>query len=628
MRRFLLIAIFLLVASSVVEASCLPPSDPLLSSISTLIGRDPAAAARSAEEVLRSRDDLLPETRGRLLALQAEGYGRLSRAEAARRIALSGLDEALTADSEARVELLWILATNTFRADDLAALKPWVEQLMKGNEAESAKDICLTIALGSIQRMRGDLSEAARLLFNAYRLGRTPALTLAQAEATRLLARLWADAGNDAAALELNRIVIDFEEASGNSFLLDMAHGFRGIYLNNLRRFDEALAELELARVSHRQAGASIGVAYVEKEFCRALVGLGQWDRARPRCERARAEFARFGEGGGLPQTDLLTAEIELAENKVGEARRRLDEIIARGEGPAMVSQFEPFRLRAEANRRLGDLSAALSDLGEYIARYGRWKDSATARQTLVLSAQFANDLQATRAEALQKTLHAERAERRANTQIMIVAVVAMLLVLLILFRMHYLDLRHRRRLIEIANTDALTGISNRRHILERAKERLAAASDAGRAFSVALLDLDHFKTINDNYGHQVGDTVLKRVATTAAARLPADASIGRWGGEEFLVVFDGHGLEACAAHLERLRLDVRQIWAQRDAAMPIDFSAGLAGNDDPHLTLEQMVERADKALYRAKAGGRGRTCLSRPGPSIVSSAIGLSEQA
>lgn len=620
MRRFFLIAVISFIANSAVEASCLVPSGPLLSSISDLVGRDPELASQLAEDALVSKGGQTAETRGRLLALQAEGFGRRSQAAVARRIAGSGLEESLPADSDARVELLWILATNTFQPAALAELQSRIEALAAKVEPHSVKAICLDIALGNIQRVRGNFGEAARLLFQAYRASNTPALTLANIEAARLLGRVWGDAGNADAALELNRTVIDFESATGNTFLLGMAHGYRGIYLNHQRRFEEALPELELARVSHRRFFAEVSEAYIEREFCRARVGLNQWEMARRNCEQAREKFIRLGETG-LDQTEWLTAEIDLAEGKLDEARDRLDAVIGKAGATTSVGTFEPFRLRAELNRREGQFAAALSDLYEYVEQHGRWRDAATARQTLVLSEQFSADLQAMRAEALQKTLDAERAERSANSRNMIVTVVAMVLIVLILFRMHYLDLRHRRRLTEIANTDALTGIPNRRHALECAHAQLAAARAAGRPFSVALLDLDHFKAINDNYGHQVGDAVLKRVASAATARLPVNASIGRWGGEEFLIVFDGHGLEDCAAHLERLRLGVRQIWAGRDATMQVNFSAGLAGSDDPELTVEQMIERADKALYRAKAGGRGQTCLSRPGPSVVPAA-------
>jgi len=399
-----------------------------------------------------------------------------------------------------------------------------------------------------------------------------------------------------------------------------MAHGFRGIYLNNLGRFEEALPEFEIANASHRQFGASVSIAYMDGETCRSFIGLAQWGPARLHCDRARTEFTRLGESG-LPQTELLTAEIDLAENKVDDARHRLDEIINQNAGPATVNEFEPFRLRAEVNRRSGDLSAALLDFYQYIERYRRWKDAATARQMLVLSARFTTDLQAIKVETLQKTLSAERDIAHANNRNLLISVVALALGLMILCRMHYLDLRHRRHLTEIANTDSLTGLPNRRHTLDRAAALRAEARESGHAFSIALVDLDHFKAINDNYGHLAGDLVLKSVASAAVEKLPSGALIGRWGGEEFLIIFHRCLPEDCVAHLTRLRQQVTSVRTHHAEAIPVNFSAGVAGDDHPDLAIDQIIERADKALYRAKAAGRGQTCLSRSGPSAVSGA-------
>jgi diguanylate cyclase (GGDEF)-like protein len=396
-----------------------------------------------------------------------------------------------------------------------------------------------------------------------------------------------------------------------------MAHGFRGIYLNNLSRFREAVPELERAGASHRQFAAGLSLAYIDKELCRSFVGLAQWPAARRYCEQAREQFSRFNEAG-LPQTELLMAEIELSENRIGEARQRLDALIGRKAAPAVLNEFEPFRLRAEVNRRAGDLAAALSDSQHYIERFRRWKDAVTTRQTLVLSAQFAADLLAARAEALQRTLHAERHAARADRLNLLVSVGALALVLIILCHMYYLGVRHRRHLMQGANTDPLTGLPNRRHILDCATALLADARGAGCSFSIALLDLDHFKVINDTYGHAAGDLVLKGVATAALAQLPAGMPMGRWGGEEFLIVFSGHGPQDCIGHLDQLRRRTRLIRPHPEAAEPVDFSAGVAGDDAPGLSLEQIIDRADKAFYRAKACGRGRTCLSRPGPSMA----------
>lgn len=263
-----------------------------------------------------------------------------------------------------------------------------------------------------------------------------------------------------------------------------------------------------------------------------------------------------------------------------------------------------------------------MSDLYQYIERHDRWKEEVTARQTRVLSVQFAADLQTMRAEILQRALNAERIAAQAKRQEMLALVVALVVALFILCCMHFLDQRHRRRLVDVANTDPLTGLPNRRHILDRATALLAEARKAGVPFSIALLDLDHFKAINDTYGHLTGDWVLKGVAAAATRQLPKHAPVGRWGGEEFLIAFAGDRPENCAIHLERLRNEILLIRPHSPSAAAVNFSAGVAGDDGLDFTLEQIVDLADKALYRAKTSGRGQTCLSRVGPIAVSATL------
>lgn len=339
MARLVLVSMFLILLILDASASCLPVSGPVMSPISAMIGRDPVAALRMAGEALGGGGELSVEMRGRLMAMQAESHGRLSQAEEARRIAMFALKQPLEPDSETRVELLWILSTNTFRSDELKVLRPLVERLAAAVAPESDKGLCLAIALGNIHRMSGKFGEAAQLLFHAYNRSDEPATALAHVEAARLLARLWGDVGSDASALELNQIVIDAETIQGNIFLLAMAHGFRGIYLNNLRRFKDAIPELEYAGASHRQFPASISEAYIDNELCRSFIGLGQWGMAREHCDLARVEFARLGEAG-LSQAELLTAQIDLAENKIDDAHRRLTDLIGNSAGPALLKEF------------------------------------------------------------------------------------------------------------------------------------------------------------------------------------------------------------------------------------------------------------------------------------------------
>jgi diguanylate cyclase (GGDEF)-like protein len=161
-------------------------------------------------------------------------------------------------------------------------------------------------------------------------------------------------------------------------------------------------------------------------------------------------------------------------------------------------------------------------------------------------------------------------------------------------------------QLHHLATRDGLTGLVNRRHMSARLDDEQQRMARSQRACCVALLDLDHFKHINDTFGHQVGDSVLISFARQAIEVLPGPDAVCRWGGEEFLVLMPEVALPDARDAIERLlgRIDITL--ASRDDGAPqrVTFSAGLA-QARPGEPLQLAIERADAALYRAKEGGR-----------------------
>jgi len=165
-----------------------------------------------------------------------------------------------------------------------------------------------------------------------------------------------------------------------------------------------------------------------------------------------------------------------------------------------------------------------------------------------------------------------------------------------------------------MATHDPLTGMLNRRALIERCEHEVTrvqrGAGDG--ALSLLMLDADHFKRINDAFGHQTGDEVLRELALRLQAPMPPSARLGRYGGEEFLVVLPGLGHDGARAVAERLRAGVGEPFAPESplAAAGIgrlSVSIGLAVFQGPADTLDALLARADAALYRAKAQGRDR---------------------
>jgi diguanylate cyclase len=161
---------------------------------------------------------------------------------------------------------------------------------------------------------------------------------------------------------------------------------------------------------------------------------------------------------------------------------------------------------------------------------------------------------------------------------------------------------------LQASRTDLLTGLPNRRHILELLDGALAGNEPATSGLCVAIIDIDRFKTINDTYGHDAGDMVLQHFANTCRERLRSQDHMGRTGGEEFLLLLPGVRLNEAARIIDRFRADFPP--AKCDASpsrLSYTFSAGVA-EALPHDDRSSLLYRADRALYAAKSEGRNCT--------------------
>jgi diguanylate cyclase (GGDEF)-like protein len=156
--------------------------------------------------------------------------------------------------------------------------------------------------------------------------------------------------------------------------------------------------------------------------------------------------------------------------------------------------------------------------------------------------------------------------------------------------------------------TDALTGVANRRHLYERAQAEIATMRRKRGQLAVIMFDIDHFKAVNDTYGHGTGDVVLRTIAHVAKGWLrPADL-IARFGGEEFALLLPGAGLPEAVAIAERIRSSIAATAiVAGDLSVQVTSSFGVATFDPETETLDPVLSRADAALYAAKEAGRDR---------------------
>lgn len=175
-------------------------------------------------------------------------------------------------------------------------------------------------------------------------------------------------------------------------------------------------------------------------------------------------------------------------------------------------------------------------------------------------------------------------------------------------------------RSLSLALTDELTGLYNRRYLFAHLNEVLGRVSDGGGQTAVMLFDIDHFKLVNDRYGHPAGDEVLRELAGRAVRQVRSVDLVGRLGGEEFVVVMPETSLSGAVVVAERLRTAVADapfVLREDGAKLPVTVSIGIAVTGVEDETQESLLKRADDALYAAKRDGRNRT-VTAAGPETI----------
>lgn len=341
--------------------------------------------------------------------------------------------------------------------------------------------------------------------------------------------------------------------------------------LVQLRRYPEALVAVADARRYMDEAQVDADDGMIELVTGQARAGLGDSERALSHFARAEQAFTGLD---NLRYLELLyTARAPLLE-RMGRHAQALDDLR---------------RLRDARER----LQGPLQDQRLLVARHGFDAQRSQLQQVRLLA------VQRLQSQQLQALRHARLWQRGA---LAIGAILAALLVTLLLRQ-----IRHSQRLRRMGLTDELTRLPNRRAIEQLAAQALARHRRHGLPLTVLMLDIDHFKQINDRLGHACGDDVLVRVAQACAGAIRQHDKVGRVGGEEFLVVLPG-SRDADARHVaERLRAAVQQLrFEDLNAGLQVTVSVGLA-QAEAASTLPDLLQRADAALYRAKRLGRNR---------------------
>jgi diguanylate cyclase (GGDEF)-like protein len=549
-----------------------------------------------------------------LYAVEAEAYGILERSTEARNSAAQGQKFAAGPNDPVRLELLSADAENVYDEAGLAAAAAEIESARKAQPGETQAAICLLITRGLLEHRQDRADLAIVTLTQAYHVSAAPALMEPHVLSAEVLSAVMRVMGDYKQALALNQESIDWHASRGETLSLSVARFMRGQILKLMHDYRNAIGEFTEARQLSVLLNDSQGIAYADLRICEAHIELGELSTAQEECAGAARQFAAAQSVDSVKAAQALQARIDL---RLGHAQRALEKLNAvldhDGTDLPPIDVAALYESRSRANAALHNYRNAYSDLREYVRRSAASNDADLSRQAGALRARFETDRQIERNASLQRELAvsqelSRRQTRQLRWDLVVAATGACIIALLIYFLIT--NIRYRQRLVALASQDGLTGLPNRRRIAEFAMTALETARATGRPLTIALIDMDHFKIINDCCGHATGDYVLKEFARAGGEALREGDLLGRWGGEEFLLVSPESTLPVCMGSLERLRTLMYRIHLPPSGVgLRVSLSAGIAAFDTNVRSLDELIARADKALYAAKSGGRD--CVS-----------------
>lgn len=552
---------------------------------------DPAAARRIAEHGLTLDPQMPSAQRGLLLACRA--WSQIQSGE---------MDQA---------------RTQTLEIDRLAA--------EEADPVEARDRVGLLIRVASLHYRGGDPISALEAMGRALELTRSHGLDEDLPQVLGNFAIYLTESGQFKPAVEHFERILALAEASPTADIPQVPVRYnlaRALLLDD--RAEEALPHLQWL-IPEMEGNTDPRLATALSMTGSAWRKLGDLDRARQYLDQAHALHQQFDNPGELASLRGDQALLALDRGRLAEA-----EAYAR-QALALARRIDYERSILEALSRLveilalrGNHAEALALHREYAQRNQTFLEQNQRSRLDALEARLGMERQAREIDELRQTSAIQQLRLRQETFRRQVAWIALLAVLVIALLISIWQRAHQQRLLRVSRTDGLTGLANRRHLTFQMQ---ALATTRGNPV-LMLLDLDHFKQVNDRCGHDVGDRVLLEVSDVLRRVAEAHGALcGRWGGEELALFLPDADAQAATSLAEQLRREIADLQVEdgEGKRLPVTASLGFAPiiglrRDSGQEVWEPALKCADQLLYRAKHAGRNRgfgVWPSRPGTEV-----------
>jgi len=511
---------------------------------------------------------------------------------------------------------------------------------------------------GVLERKLGRFPDAIRYFEQSVANARDGDDHAQQARSLNAVGLVLSRTGQFADALARHNEALELAQAANDASEIARTYRMLGFLHRNLD--DE-----ELAAQNIREALKHLGPRDVREgialrgELSRSLLKMGQVEQAARYGEEASEAAMSLGSPPNKVNSFTALSDVRLAQGRIDDADLWSRRAAEQFNTVAIRDQVQIHANRASVARARGDVKTALSEARATVDGARKLGDKVLERSALdalsdielaagdamaamvtrkafqQLDKTLAIDVAGRRVAILEGSLAAQRSEsqrallardnqiqslriarQRLLGIVLIVGFCALAVFVVMLLRrmretqrLHAALVASASELERVARTDALTGVANRGAVTEQFDHLLAETQAGQRPLAVLLIDIDHFKRINDHHGHLAGDTVLRDAAQRMRAALPESARFGRWGGEEFIAVLPDIGPLDAEQVAERVRDAVAASpFRFEEHAIAVSISVGVAAAPRPERRgIDRLIATADAALYRAKNAGRNR---------------------
>jgi len=362
-----------------------------------------------------------------------------------------------------------------------------------------------------------------------------------------------------------------------------------------------------------RKAEDQVHLGTVELELAYLALERGELDAAERWTDQGLERLRKAIWVDGVLTGEQLEARIAAARGEHRAAIELAEKLIARArERQFWEREAALHQLVASQLAETGEFAEAYEHMVAHSEARERFLDEDRARRLAILEVEFdvqrhEQELELLREQKRVAELEAQSRRQEARVRMLAAGFAGFLFLILVLLLIHVL--RERRHFRRLSQLDGLTRVSNHTRFFDTARVLVEESHRNGQPLVLAVGDIDHFKQVNDDHGHIVGDEALREVARVLCENFPGLGQVGRIGGEEFAVCLPEARLDDVVDQLHKVRADLAAIeYGDNGRPLTMSFGAAALAPDEP---LEELRRRADDALYRAKRGGRNSVVVA-----------------